>query len=432
MLKIYKSGQEFLLDNKDILDNKPIETSFFRFNAHKINTFERYNYCFKLYDEESYLLVLKMEPYNLLLFGDEKFLKECSDVICDYNLHFTGVLASLNLIEGFYKHHVNRRGGEYFFRHKMDLMYLDELLVKPNLNISKPTENDIDDLVTFISIFHKEALDSSFPDHVIKKTLIEELDSYYILRVDGQIVSIAKIARKEDKICSISNVFTPKYHRNKGYCQQVVSYIGQELLSEGLMPYLYVDKDNPISNHVYTKIGFKYGESKYDVGYRRGNIYTLMLAGGCFWCMAEPYYSIEGVTKVISGYAGGIEVNPTYEDVKDIKTGHRETILIEFDATKISSKKLLDVYFSSIDPFDDSGQYIDKGFNYTCAIFTDNENVMDYLFSYRYDMEKKFNKKVFISLLPDSVLFKAEEYHQDYALKNPKEMEEELIKSGRK
>ena len=80
MLKIYKSGQEFLLDNKDILDNKPIETSFFRFNAHKINTFERYNYCFKLYDEESYLLVLKMEPYNLLLFGDEKFLKECSDV----------------------------------------------------------------------------------------------------------------------------------------------------------------------------------------------------------------------------------------------------------------------------------------------------------------------------------------------------------------
>ena len=148
--------------------------------------------------------------------------------------------------------------------------------------------------------------------------------------------------------------------------------------------------------------------------------------------MAEPYYSIEGVTKVISGYAGGIEVNPTYEDVKDIKTGHRETILIEFDATKLSTKKLLDVYFSSIDPFDDSGQYIDKGFNYTCAIFTDNENVMDYLFSYRYDMEKKFNKKVYISLLPDSVLFKAEEYHQDYALKNPKEMEEELIKSGRK
>ena len=96
------------------------------------------------------------------------------------------------------------------------------------------------------------------------------------------------------------------------------------------------------------------------------------------------------------------------------------------------SKKLLDVYFSSIDPFDDSGQYIDKGFNYTCAIFTDNENVMDYLFMYRYDMEKKFNKKVYISLLPDSVLFKAEEYHQDYALKNPKEMEEELIKSGRK
>ena len=125
MLKIYKNGEEFLLDNQEILDNNLVETAFFRLNGKFIKTFERYNYCFKLYDENSFLLVLKMEPYNLLLYGDEKFLEEASNVICDYNLHFTGVLASLNLVEGFYSHYKDRRQGKTFVRHKMDIMEMD-------------------------------------------------------------------------------------------------------------------------------------------------------------------------------------------------------------------------------------------------------------------------------------------------------------------
>ena len=432
MLKIYKNGEEFLNDNLSILNDFPIETAFFKFNAKNISSFSRYNYCFKLYDDDSYLIVLKMDPYKLLLFGDKKFLKECSDVICDYNLHFTGILADLDLIEEFYSHYIARKRGHYFILHKMDIMILDKLNIYPTMKVEHANKNDIEDLSTFMCIFYKEALNEVHSEHYVRDSIIDELDSYYLLRVDNQIVSVAKIARKEDKIASISGVFTPKYHRNKGYSTQVVSYLCKILLDEGLTPYLFVDKENPVSNHLYTKIGFKYGKSRYEVGHHPGHIYTLMLAGGCFWCMAEPYYQIKGVHKVVSGYAGGKEVNPTYEDVKNVKTGHRETILIEYDGEVLSTKTLLDKYFESIDPFDNSGQFIDKGFNYTCAIFTDNENVMDYLFDFRYEMEKKYNKKVYIDLLPDQVIFKAEEYHQDFALKNPEKMEEELIISGRK
>ena len=91
-------------------------------------------------------------------------------------------------------------------------------------------------------------------------------------------------------------------------------------------------------------------------------------AGGCFWCVT-PIYKMYGVDKVTCGYSGGKEVNPTYEDVKAQKTGHRETIMLTYDPGKVSYEKLLDIYFANVDPFDAEGQFIDKGHSYTLAIF---------------------------------------------------------------
>ncbi len=166
--------------------------------------------------------------------------------------------------------------------------------------------------------------------------------------------------------------------------------------------------------------------------YEPSNIKRLLLAGGCFWCMAKPYYEYDGVLKVLSGFCGGLEINPSYEDVKNQLTSHREAISIEYDSNKISYDKLLDIYFESINPFDDGGQYIDRGNSYTCAIFSDDNEVIDYA-KYRIkEAEKAFMQKCYISLENDMVFYMAEEYHQDYALKNPEAMEEELIASGRK
>lgn len=432
MIRFYKNGKEFFEDNQKIIEENSLETSFFKLNSKFINSFNRRNYCFKVQKEASYLLVMRLDDFSLLLFGDKKLMKIAVDVICDYHLYFYGVLASKDLVEEFFTYLIKRRGGSSFIRHKMDMMYLEELKVSPTMNVVNATDEDYDKIVEFNLIFSKEVLgEEPYKPYILSKVK-EELLSYYLLKVDNEIVSCAKITREDEKNAAISAVYTLPIHRNKGYSREVVSYISKLILDKGKIPYLYVDKENPISNHLYTKIGFKYGKSKYDVAYKHGNVDTLILAGGCFWCMAEPFYSIDGVQKVISGYCGGDELFPTYEMVKDHKTGHRESILIEYDNTKLSNKSLIETYFKHIDPFDDSGQFIDRGFNYTCAIFSDKDSTYYYYDKIIDRLKKESNKPIYVDFLNEQVFFKAEEYHQDYAIKNPTEMEEELKKSGRK
>ena len=154
-------------------------------------------------------------------------------------------------------------------------------------------------------------------------------------------------------------------------------------------------------------------------------------AGGCFWCVT-PIYKMYGVDKVVCGYSGGDEVNPTYEDVKHQKTGHRETISLEYDPVKVSYSKLLDIFFANVDPFDGEGQFIDKGFSYTLAIYYNNDEEKNLAKERIEKLQADSGKEVFVALEPFKSFYEAEEYHQDYYLKNPEAFEKELIESGRK
>lgn len=157
-----------------------------------------------------------------------------------------------------------------------------------------------------------------------------------------------------------------------------------------------------------------------------------VLAGGCFWCMAKPYYEYEGIKKVYSGYSGGFEVNPTYDEVKKQKTGHMEAVKILFNKEEISYKDILDIYFETIDPFDFGGQFIDRGESYTCAIFYHDDEMKKLALEYLLEIERTYKKKVAVKILAEMNFYIAEEYHQDFALKNPEAMEKELVESGRK
>ncbi|MCR4781624.1 MAG: peptide-methionine (S)-S-oxide reductase MsrA [Lachnospiraceae bacterium] len=154
-------------------------------------------------------------------------------------------------------------------------------------------------------------------------------------------------------------------------------------------------------------------------------------AGGCFWCVT-PIYKIYGVDKVICGYSGGDEENPTYEDVKAQKTGHRETICLCYDQNNVDYATLLDIYLNNVDPYDGEGQFIDKGFSYTLAIYYTSEEEYEIAKGKIEALEKSSGKKVEISLEPFKSFYEAEEYHQDYYLKNPEAFEKELRESGRK
>ena len=104
------------------------------------------------------------------------------------------------------------------------------------------------------------------------------------------------------------------------------------------------------------------------------NINTAYFAGGCFWCMTKPFDTFDGIEKVTSGYMGGHTENPTYEDVKSGNTGHYETVKIEYDVALFSYHKLLEIFFSVIDPLDEDGQFQDRGSQYQTAIFYSNED----------------------------------------------------------
>ena len=104
------------------------------------------------------------------------------------------------------------------------------------------------------------------------------------------------------------------------------------------------------------------------------NINTAYFAGGCFWCMTKPFDKFDGIEKVTSGYMGGHTENPTYEEVKSGNTGHFEVVRIEYDVALFSYHKLLEIFFSVIDPLDSGGQYQDRGPQYKTAVFYSNNN----------------------------------------------------------
>ncbi|BBF44850.1 peptide methionine sulfoxide reductase MsrA [Lachnospiraceae bacterium KM106-2] len=158
---------------------------------------------------------------------------------------------------------------------------------------------------------------------------------------------------------------------------------------------------------------------------------TAYFAGGCFWCIT-PIFKIYGASKVISGYSGGSEVNPTYDDVKHQKTGHRETIAVIYDDEKVGYKKLLELYLANVDPFDGEGQFIDRGHSYTLAIYYSNEEELSLAKEAIHELEIASGKQAQIALEPFQNFYEAEEYHQDFYLKNPDAFEKEIIESGRK
>jgi methionine-S-sulfoxide reductase len=96
-------------------------------------------------------------------------------------------------------------------------------------------------------------------------------------------------------------------------------------------------------------------------------------AGGCFWCITPVFAAEPGVIYVVSGYCGGDEEDPTYEDVKAQRTGHRETVRIEYDADLIGYSSLLSLFLGSVDVEDGGGQFIDRGRSYTLAVYYTND-----------------------------------------------------------
>ena len=144
---------------------------------------------------------------------------------------------------------------------------------------------------------------------------------------------------------------------------------------------------------------------------------TAVFAGGCFWCMESDYQDREGVIDVVSGFTGGTLQNPTYSGNH---AGHFEAVKITYDPAVVSYQQLLDQFWVSIDPFDDKGQFCDKGFSYRSAIFPGDAAERALAEASKVAVQKRFADAVVYTEIRDaSEFWPVEEYHQDYYQKNP-------------
>jgi peptide methionine sulfoxide reductase msrA/msrB len=146
-----------------------------------------------------------------------------------------------------------------------------------------------------------------------------------------------------------------------------------------------------------------------------------IFAGGCFWCVESSFQELEGVYTAVSGYTGGPEKNPTYKQVSSGRTGHTEALEVKYDAARISYSELLDVFWRSMDPTDAGGQFADRGSQYRPAIYFLNEDQQQQAERSKRELMENgpFQKPIIVPILPAGPFHVAEEYHQDYYLKNP-------------
>ncbi len=150
------------------------------------------------------------------------------------------------------------------------------------------------------------------------------------------------------------------------------------------------------------------------------NLELATLAGGCFWCMEPPFEELPGVYKVISGYTGGPEKNPTYEQVAHGMTGHTEAVQVHYDPAQISYSDILEVYWRNVDPTDDDGQFVDRGRQYRPGIFYHSDEQKEAALASKKKLEdsKRFEKPIMTEITEFTAFYPAEEYHQDFYKKS--------------
>lgn len=146
-----------------------------------------------------------------------------------------------------------------------------------------------------------------------------------------------------------------------------------------------------------------------------------IFAGGCFWCMIQPFDTLPGIVSIVSGYTGGHVPNPSYKQVLSGETGHTEAVQIKYDPQLMSYDQLVEIYWQQTDPTDALGQFEDRGDNYRPVIFYTTQEQKEIAEKSKAELQKKarFDRPIVTLIEPAQTFYPAEEYHQDFYQKDP-------------
>ena len=164
-------------------------------------------------------------------------------------------------------------------------------------------------------------------------------------------------------------------------------------------------------------------DMKSEKNHMKTDIQTLEIAtfaGGCFWCTESDFEKVKGVKNAVSGYAGGVKIDPTYREVSGGSTGHTEAIQVYYDPNVVTYKELLEVFWRHIDPTDPGGQFVDRGTQYRSEIFYHGDLQKKQAMASKMNLEKSmvFDKPIVTAITKFEKFYTAEDYHQDYYKKN--------------
>ncbi len=165
----------------------------------------------------------------------------------------------------------------------------------------------------------------------------------------------------------------------------------------------------------------------------RGHEAVATFAGGCFWCTESDFEKVPGVTRVISGYTGGHDTDPTYREVSSGTTGHIESVEVHYDPSMITYEGLLTAFWRMVDPTDSGGQFVDRGHQYSTAIFYHNDTQKQAAEASIRELaaSRRYSDPIVTPVRPAETFYPAEDYHQDYYKVNPVRYKFYRYNSGR-
>ena len=265
MYKVYKTGQEFLDENLNLIRSDPLGTTFIEGNAKMIPQCDGSSYAARVEIDSEILIAIRVDGYPLVIYGSERCAGELAKIVAENKLQFSKVIGYYDILNTFLIFYEQIVGGSHKVNLYMDVMYCEKVNPCDTSCVEQATENDAQEIAQLVMDFTSEALGENVTWGEIFEKTVQKIHSYALLRKDGKIVSIG-YCYADGNLRRISNVYTKPEYRNKGYSRKVVTYLTEQAIKSGL-PCLHVDQHNPVSNHLYSSIGYVYGKSRYEIIY---------------------------------------------------------------------------------------------------------------------------------------------------------------------
>ena len=262
MFLVYENGEAFWQDNEMLLKKNRLETVFFESNAKEL-TDSRKGFAVKVEEGSRILVALSYLHHPMVLFGDPNLCASLAEGLIAKNLSFQRVLGKKELTEEFLKQYERRVGGHHQISHQLAIMTCSVCADCNTDMVEQATLNDVDAVFSLLKEASKE-MKTDAPDY---ETILSQIHDFAVIRKQGTIISLAKRVRQTSDLCAISAVFTVFSERGKGLARKTVTYLTKTILKKGKIPYLFVDQSNPVSNHLYLSIGYRYAIEQIEISY---------------------------------------------------------------------------------------------------------------------------------------------------------------------